>query len=314
MIQKGKFKWLWAVAGTIVAVLLLRVFALTWCLIPSAGMENTLFRGERIAVNKWSYGLRMPGMAWWGYHRFHTRPVGRGDIVLFNNPGDVNTPVADRRELFISRCIGLPGDTLWTDLLFALLPGQSLNVPDKKMLYSYRKDLAPSIDSLLLQAGVTDSEVMGDNEQLVIRGISRYGYYLLTQECDSIEHWLQPMEKQSDTTAFPLIIPGKGIRIEVTGHNRMLLLNTLLAHEHRQAEIVNDTLYVDGKPSQWCEFTKDYYWMVSDNSINWCDSRLFGLLPHDHVVGKATRIWFSKDQESGPFTGYHWNRFFQPIQ
>ena len=54
-----KFKWILAFAGAVVVVLLLRGFAFTSCLIPSTGMENSIFQGERILVNKWSYGLRV---------------------------------------------------------------------------------------------------------------------------------------------------------------------------------------------------------------------------------------------------------------
>ena len=64
-----KFKWILAFAGAVVVVLLLRGFAFTSCLIPSTGMENSIFQGERILVNKWSYGLRVPFMSLFSYHR-----------------------------------------------------------------------------------------------------------------------------------------------------------------------------------------------------------------------------------------------------
>ena len=54
--------------------------------------------------------------------------------------------------------------------------------------------------------------------------------------------------------------------------------------------------------------------MVSDNSINLSDSRLFGFVPQDHVIGKAAFVWFSKEDGSGLFNGYRWNRFFQPVR
>ena len=67
-------KWIIAFAGAMVIVLLLRGFAFTSCLIPSAGMENSLFQGERILVNKWSYGLRVPYMSLFSYHRWDKVP------------------------------------------------------------------------------------------------------------------------------------------------------------------------------------------------------------------------------------------------
>ena len=77
----------------------------------------------------------------------------------------------------------------------------------------------------------------------------------------------------------------------------LLLRNTLVLHENKQAEIKNDTLYIDGKPVQHCYFTKDYYWVGANNSINLSDSRLFGFVPKDHIIGKASLIWFSKKRQ-----------------
>ena len=108
-------------------------------------------------------------------------------------------------------------------------------------------------------------------------------------------------------------IPGKGKFIRVYLWNMTLLRNTLVMHEGKQAEIKNDTLYIDGKPTQHCFFTKDYYWMASNNSVNLSDSRLFGFVPKDHIIGKASLIWFSKRDDSGPFSGYRWERIGQQI-
>lgn len=84
-----KFKWILAFAGAVVVVLLLRGFAFTSCLIPSTGMENSIFQGERILVNKWSYGLRVPFMSLFSYHRWCESPVRRQEIVVFNNPAGI---------------------------------------------------------------------------------------------------------------------------------------------------------------------------------------------------------------------------------
>lgn len=73
-----KFKWILAFVGAIVIVLLLRGFAFTSCLIPSTGMENSLFQGERILVNKWSYGLRLPLMSAFSYHAGANAPYRSG--------------------------------------------------------------------------------------------------------------------------------------------------------------------------------------------------------------------------------------------
>lgn len=106
------------IVGVALVVVLLRGCVATSYLIPSSGMENSLYQGERILVNKWSYGLRLPFMKLWGYHRWADSPVQKEDILVFNNPANLSEPVIDRREVFISRCIGTPGDTLLIDSLF----------------------------------------------------------------------------------------------------------------------------------------------------------------------------------------------------
>lgn len=313
MINFRKYKWILAFAGAVVVVLLLRGFAFTSCLIPSTGMENSIFQGERILVNKWSYGLRVPFMTLFSYHRWGERPVQQQDIVVFNNPAGIRQPVIDRREVYISRCIGIPGDTLLVDSLFSATSPESKLNPDKKRLYAYPVSKENLITSLMHTLSITDDGLMGSSDSTHVRSFSRYEYYLLEQAMNG-QNWIQPLSRKKDIELKPLIIPGKGKYIRVYPWNITLLRNTLVMHEGKQAEIKNDTLYIDGKPAQHCYFTKDYYWMGSNNTINLSDSRLFGFVPQDHIIGKASVIWFSKEKGTGLFDGYRWNRFFRTVK
>lgn len=308
-----KFKWIFAFAGAIAVVLLLRGFAFTSCLIPSTGMENSLFQGERILVNKWSYGLRVPLMSLFSYHRWCERSVRQQDVVVFNNPAAIGQPTIDRREIYISRCIGTPGDTLLVDSLFSVSSPEAQFNPDKKRLYSYPATKEQLITSLMQTLSITNDGLMGSNDSTHVRSFSRYEYYLLEQAI-SDQNWIQPLTEKSEKELKPLIVPGKGKALRVYPWNITLLRNTLVMHEGKQAEIKNDTLYVDGKPTQHCYFTKDYYWMGSNNTVNFSDSRLFGFVPQDHIIGKASIIWFSKEKETGVFDGYRWNRFFRTVK
>ena len=308
-----KFKWIFAFAGAIAVVLLLRGFAFTSCLIPSTGMENSLFQGERILVNKWSYGLRVPLMSLFSYHRWRERSVRQQDVVVFNNPAAIGQPTIDRREIYISRCIGTPGDTLLVDSLFSVSSPEAQFNPDKKRLYSYPATKEQLITSLMQTLSITNDGLMGSNDSTHVRSFSRYEYYLLEQAI-SDQNWIQPLTEKSEKELKPLIVPGKGKALRVYPWNITLLRNTLVMHEGKQAEIKNDTLYIDGKPTQHCFFTKDYYWMASNNSVNLSDSRLFGFVPQDHIIGKASLIWFSKEKGTGIFDGYRWNRFFQSVK
>ena len=308
-----KLKWIFAFAGAIAVVLLLRGFAFTSCLIPSTGMENSLFQGERILVNKWSYGLRVPLMSLFSYHRWCERSVRQQDVVVFNNPAAIGQPTIDRREIYISRCIGTPGDTLLVDSLFSVSSPEAQFNPDKKRLYSYPATKEQLITSLMQTLSITNDGLMGSNDSTHVRSFSRYEYYLLEQAI-SDQNWIQPLTEKSEKELKPLIVPGKGKALRVYPWNITLLRNTLVMHEGKQAEIKNDTLYIDGKPTQHCFFTKDYYWMASNNSVNLSDSRLFGFVPQDHIIGKASLIWFSKEKGTGIFDGYRWNRLFQSVK
>ena len=308
-----RFKWIFAFAGAIAVVLLLRGFAFTSCLIPSTGMENSLFQGERILVNKWSYGLRLPLMSLFSYHRWCERSVRKQDVVVFNNPAAIGQPTIDRREIYISRCLGVPGDTLFVDSLFSVISPEAQFNPDKKRLYSYPASKENLITSLMHTLSITNDGLMGSNDSTHVRSFSRYEYYLLEQAI-SDQNWIQPLTEKSEKELKPLIVPGKGKALRVYPWNITLLRNTLVMHEGKQAEIKNDTLYIDGKPTQHCFFTKDYYWMASNNSVNLSDSRLFGFVPQDHIIGKASLIWFSKEKGTGIFDGYRWNRFFQSVK
>lgn len=311
--RKKGWKIAGTVAGIILVVVLLRECVATSYLIPSSGMENSLYRGERILVNKWSYGLRLPFIKLWGYHRWADSPVQKDDILVFNNPANLSEPAIDRREVFISRCIGLPGDTLLIDSLYSVIPSEK-NAPDQKFLYTYPRQKEQQLDSLLLILSISPNKLLGQDSVKNVRSFSRYEHYLLEQAMNG-KCWLEPIIKEDSIEVLkPLIVPRKGSALRVYPWNRTLLRNTLVLHENKLAEIKNDTLYIDGKPAQHCYFTKDYYWVGANNSINLSDSRLFGFVPKDHIIGKAALIWFSKEKDTSPFSGYRWERIWKSVK
>ena len=301
------------VIGVIFVVVLLRSCVATSYLIPSSGMENSLYCGERILVNKWSYGLRLPFINICGYHRWMEKPVQKEDIIVFNNPASLSEHTIDQKEVFISRCLGVPGDTLLIDSLFSVIPSEK-NAPDQKFLYTYPRQKECQLDSLLIILSIFPNKLLGQDSVRSVRSFSRYEYYLLEQALGN-NNWIEPISKEDSTEVLkPLIIPGKGKPVRVYPWNITLLRNTLVLHEKEHAEIKNDTLYVESKPVQHCYFTKDYYWVGANNSINLSDSRLFGFVPKDHIIGRASLIWFSKEKKSGLFRGYRWNRMWREVK
>ncbi len=301
------------VLGAVAIAGALRYFTYTPYLIPLEGMENSLFRGDRILVNRWSYGLRTPAMSWLGYHRWLSKPVHRGDIVVFNNPADTRNQAIDQRDVFISRCAGTPGDTLWVDSLFSLISSEKNLTPDSKQLYTYPRSREQELNRLLKRHSITGNELMGQDTSRNVRSFSRYEYHMLKQSMTG-NTWLQPLDGDSIEEPYALVVPGKSRVLQVHPWNRVLLMNTLVLHEGKQARIIGDTLYVDGRPTWHCTFTKDYYWMVSDNNLNLSDSRLFGFVPQDHLIGKESVVLFSKEPNTGWMDGYRWNRFFLQVK
>ena len=280
-------------------VLLVKTFAITSCSIPSTGMENALYQGEKVLVNKWSYGWRIPFTA----SHFLPEKVQRGDVVLFNNPipADKETPVF-ARSLYISRCVGVPGDTLMLNKEL-MVAGNRFQSPDSKQLYAYPHELEDTLQMAMWQLGIENNPLVGYADGRYVRSFSHYEHYLLKQRLGQGLD-IRAVHGNDTVDIHPLIIPTKGKPVRIYPWNATLLCNTILHHEGRNASVKNDTLWVDGKPVMFYIFRKDYYWMASNNPVNLSDSRLFGLVPHDHLVGRASYIWYSHRKE----------RIFQPVQ
>lgn len=307
--MKKKWIYILTLLGVLFFVLLIRALVCSSHSIPSEGMENNLLPGDRILVNKWSYGLRTPLLSLFPYHRWKMTPAQKEDFVVFNNPGNTQKKAIDRKEVFINRCTGTPGDTIWVDSLYRYVEAESSN-PDRKRLFTYPKKRKQELEEILAELNLSDLEVAGEDSLNFFSSFSPYEHYLISQEIGD-PTWLHSAKP---TTTYPIIVPGRNIPVEVKPWNITLLRNTLRLHENREAKIKNDTLFIDSQPTLSCTFTKDYYWMSSSNPLNLSDSRIFGFVPHDHLIGKAFFIWMSKEVNHNPFRGYRWERCFTSIR
>lgn len=297
--------WLKAALTALAVALLVKMLVVTSCMIPSSGMENSLYQGEGILVNKWSYGLRMPFPSLWGYHRLGKKPVEKGDIFLFNNPDPRSRHTwMEGRELFISRCIGVAGDTLMLNRELTEIGGEVLS-PDSKELYAYPSAAEDLMWEVLQSIGIAEENKLVSylSDGSYIRSFSHYEYYLIVQKLRG-KVALTPLTSKRPQEVYPFVVPRRGMPVKVYPWNVALLCNTIRAHEHRQAEVCRDTLWVEGVPVSAYTFTKDYYWVSSNDPVNLCDSRLFGFVPEDYVIGKAWLIWFTSRK----------GRFLQRVQ
>ena len=110
----------------------------------------------------------------------------------------------------------------------------------------------------------------------------------------------------------PIWIPKKGATIILNEHNLMVYSHVIVHYEKKSLDIRNGKPYIDGKPANTFTFSMDYYWMMGDNRQKSADSRYWGFVPEDHVVGKPLRVWLSLDKDKSLFEGkIRWKRFFK---
>ena len=144
------------------------------------------------------------------------------------------------------------------------------------------------------------------------------GYYrkMLEQKIIGTYMPIFPNDAQYDWTEDnfgPLTIPKKGDVVELTHKSLPIYRRIITAYEHHTLEEKADGIYIDGQKVDTYTIEMDYYWLMGDNRNNSADSRFWGFVPEDHIVGRAAFIWMSTN-EKGYFGGVRWDRVFQKIK
>jgi len=110
----------------------------------------------------------------------------------------------------------------------------------------------------------------------------------------------------------PLWVPKKGSTLALNTYNLPIYERIIKVYEHNKLEVKNHVFYINDKPAKTYTFKMDYYWMMGDNRHNSADSRYWGFVPEDHVVGRPVMVWLSLEKDNGWFSGkIRWNRFFK---
>jgi signal peptidase I len=113
----------------------------------------------------------------------------------------------------------------------------------------------------------------------------------------------------------PLWIPAKGATVALTLENLPLYRRIIEVYEGHRLAVQDGVIYIDGEAATSYTFSMDYYWMMGDNRQNSADSRFWGFVPEDHIVGKASFVWLSLDKERGWFDGkVRWNKMFRSVK
>jgi signal peptidase I len=280
--------------------------------------------------------------------------IKREDVVVFNVPGiaENNYEESDRSKWidypvdlktnYIKRCVGIPGDTLSIVNREVFASGKPLNKPPQ-MQFNYvlvadnvisernlkhfgigQEDLAGSPyrrgDQVIYQVSITEekldqlkSEKPGYIKSITVNERAADGRLF--------PYYENPFAVVKNFNAWtlddfgPLWIPKEGTTIPVNDTTLTLYGFAISKYEHNDdVKIENGKLFIDGKQVSEYTFKQDYYFMMGDNRHNSLDSRYWGFVPADHIVGKAFFIWLSIDSNASFFSKIRWSRFFNLIE
>ena len=111
----------------------------------------------------------------------------------------------------------------------------------------------------------------------------------------------------------PILLPEKGVKIPLTIENLPLYERLIRVYEENHLEVREGKIYINGEETNEYAPKMDYYWMMGDNRHSSQDSRFWGFVPEDHIVGKAVFIWLSLDKDQKFLKKVRWNRLFKGI-
>lgn len=249
--------------------------------------------------------------------------LGRAYIVQNPNEyGDIISRPTDRRENYVKRCVGLPGQTLQIKNHIIYLDGKPNKEPDN-VQYTYYvklKNMLP--EELLTELGITQEDLQSLNTSGVMPLTAKAAKALAARKdlvesvklnTDAPTGDLYPFNANTGWTRDnygPIWIPKKGATVKLSLANLPLYERPIRVYENNKLEVRNGQIYINDKPANSYTFKMDYYWMMGDNRHNSADSRYWGFVPEDHVVGKPIFIWWSHDVDHPGFKGIRWKRLF----
>lgn len=271
--------------------LLLQIFVFASFSIPTGSMEPVLISGDYVLVNKTLKGPRFFSLADAKDHKLVeiTRLEGiskfqRNEVLVFNFPYPERWDSIgfDLILYYVKRCIALPGDTLEIkDARYKVkgYEGELGNIAAQNSLAHFLK-----------------------SKENVERMIQEYSFY--TFPYDSTLNW-------NIKDFGPFYLPARGDTIVINDRHYSLYRNIIEWEQREKIEVNDEHYYLNGKEVKYYVFTHNYYFMGGDNGYNSQDSRYWGLLPEEYIVGKVTLIWKSKDRMTGET---RWNRILRKIE
>ena len=249
-----------------------------------------------------------------GRHYIESMPGEYGDII--SRP-------TDRRENYVKRCVGLPGQTLQIKNRIVYLNGRPNKEPDNVQYSYYVKLKAQMPLELIDQLGISMEDIASLNSAGYLP-LTNASVKALKARKDVVEsvtfvndptQWdIYPLNGNTGWTRDnygPVWIPKRGATLKLTMDNIAIYERPIRVYEGNDLVVKNGKIYINGKEAKSYTFRMDYYWMMGDNRHNSLDSRYWGFVPEDHIVGKPIFIWWSHDPDHGGFSGIRWSRLFR---
>ena len=270
----------------------------------------------------------LPETSYEEQQRIYNNVYAAGTAYMRQHPeefGGITSRPTDRRENYVKRCVGLPGQTLQIKNDTVYLDGKP-NPEPENVQYAYEVTFKQDLpDELKRELGITEEDLYAQrNGNTVWMPLTHKVRKQLEARKDIVASiaravpdagWLYPQNMAKDWTTAnygPLWIPKKGETLRLTLANLPIYERPIRVYEGNSLEVRGGKIYINGKAADSYTFKMDYYWMQGDNRDNSADSRFWGFVPEDHIVGKPLFIWISLDPDYGLFDGkMRWSRFFK---
>lgn len=350
--EKPKSKvreWTDAIVFAVIAATIIRWLIMEAFTIPTPSMEKSLLVGDFLFVSKLHYGARTPAtplqiplthQTIWGtkipsYLDWIQLPqfrlpgfshVKRGDVVVFNHPTEFQYPV-DLKTNYIKRCVAVAGDTIQVKDMQVYIDGKPEANPPKMQFKYFIKTDENLNDRIFNKYDITEVYPMSGGYLVFtmpetakeLEKLSFIKSVQVIEETDGVgEARIYPdSRKYPWNTDYwgPIVVPAKGMTIPINDETLTKYGPVIQYYEYNDnVKIADGKLEIDGQPITSYTFKQDYYFMMGDNRHNSEDSRFWGFVPADHIVGKALFIWMSIDPNGGILHKIRWGRLFNLIR
>ena len=254
---------------------------------------------------------------------------GSGRAIVWDRYHVTARPV-DKRENYIKRCIAISGDTIEIIDRQVFING-TMAVNPEKMQYMY--DVFTNGTAInpraLDKLEVSEYSQISNNHYIIPLSedkkaeLEKFANVKNIEIRDRAKGQIYSPIFPHDPKNFrwnednfgPLIIPKKGSSVNINMENIALYKKLISKYEYNALEIKDNIIYINGESTDSYTFKLNYYWMMGDNRHNSADSRYWGFVPEDHVVGKASFVWLSLDNKKSLFDGkIRWNKIFRSIK